>query len=235
HEVGEGDVLIGHTQADHGFAPLSAECGLLRWSKVAIVPVVAEFGVPARGAVAFFDLLGAREGFVRVAGLQELRGDVGVDVHPLGLPVRAVRAADLHPLVPVQPEPAEGVEELFVGLLRVPRRIGVFDPEDELPAGVAGVGPVEQGGSDQPDVRGAGGRGAKAYAYFTHDAPSLLAPPASPTLGAYARIRLRFAARPRLAPRHSSPPPARGVPPRSAPGVRALLRRGVSERGQPTG
>src|SRR5699024_7390846 len=106
-----------------------------------------------------------------VAGLGQLLGAIGVDVPPLRLPVRAVRAADLHPLVPVEPEPREGVEELFVGLLGVPRGIGVLDPEDELPAGVTGVGPVEQGGSDQPDVRGSGGRGAKAYAYFTHDVP----------------------------------------------------------------
>jgi len=86
-----------------------------------------------------------------------------------------VRAADLDPLVPVQPQPAQRVEQLQVALLAVPGGIGVLDPEHEGAAVVAGVRPVEQRGADQADVRGAGRRRAEPHpdrrvGRLTHDA-----------------------------------------------------------------
>ncbi len=97
-----------------------------------------------------------------MAGREQLGGDVGVDVHPLRLPVGRLRPADLGALVPVEAEPAHGLQQLLVGLLGVAGRVGVLDPEDQLAAVVPGEGPVEEGGADQADVRVPGRGGTEA-------------------------------------------------------------------------
>jgi len=52
HQVGEGDVLLGHAHAQHRLAPGGAQGVPLRFGQVAVVPVVAELGVAPGGAVA---------------------------------------------------------------------------------------------------------------------------------------------------------------------------------------
>ena len=84
------------------------------------------------------------------------RGDLGVDVPPLALPVRSVRTADQRAFVPVQTQPLQRVDDRLVGLLGIPGRVGVLDPEDQAAAVVTGERPVEQCGAGQPDMRGAG-------------------------------------------------------------------------------
>ena len=111
--------------------------------------------------VALVELLLRAVAVVGPTGLEQLLGDVGVDVEALGLPVGAVRSAHLGALVPVEAEPAHHLEEGVVGLLGVPRGVGVLDPEDEGAAVVAGERPVEQRRAGQPDVRGAGRGGAE--------------------------------------------------------------------------
>ena len=54
------------------------------------------------------------------------------------------------------------------GRLRAAGEVGVFDTEQELPAGVPGEQPVEQGGAGPADVEIAGGAGGEAGA--DHDA-----------------------------------------------------------------
>src|ERR1700712_864487 len=66
-----------------------------------------------------------------------------------------MRAADIGAFVPVEPQPAQGVEDGGVTLGAVTRGVGVLDAEHERPARMARVGPVEQGGADQADVWGA--------------------------------------------------------------------------------
>lgn len=96
-----------------------------------------------------------------MTGLEQLLNHILVDVTTLRLAVRFVRAADADALVPVETEPVQRLENLLVALLRVALRVGVLDAEHELAADVLRVRPVEQGGSDEPDVRGAGGRRAE--------------------------------------------------------------------------
>ena len=67
-----------------------------------------------------------------------------------------MRAADLHALVPIQAEPTQRVEDLVVALLGIAGGVGVLNAEHEGAAGVAGLGPVEQGGADHTHMRGAG-------------------------------------------------------------------------------
>ena len=59
--------------------------------------------------------------------------------------------------VPVESEPFEAVEDdlgVFVGGTCL---VGVFDPQQELPALAAGEEPVEEGGAGAADVEIAGG------------------------------------------------------------------------------
>ncbi len=163
HHVGEGDVLVRHPQAQHRLTALGAEGGLLLVREGA-VEVVVTLRLEPRGGVARVGLLRGRERLVDVPALDEPRDDVLVDVRALRLPVRLVRAADLDALVPVEPEPAQRVEELLVALLAVARRVGVLDAEHERAAGVPRVGPVEQRGADEPDVRRPGRGRAEADA-----------------------------------------------------------------------
>ena len=57
-QVGPGPVGVGHAEPPHGFAALGFECGDLCIGEVAVVIVVAEFGVAAGGFVPGFDFLG---------------------------------------------------------------------------------------------------------------------------------------------------------------------------------
>ena len=161
-QVGEGDVLIGHPHPQHRLAALGPERGLLLRRQVAVVVVVAQLGVAPGRAMPGLDLLVAGEGLVGEAGRQQVLGHLQVQRPALALAVRLVRTTDARALVVVQAQPAEGVDDLVEALLAVPVGVRVLDPEDERATGMARVGPVEQGGPGQPDVRGAGGRGAEA-------------------------------------------------------------------------
>ncbi len=162
-----------------GSRPSARKAAFCSSRQVAVEAVVAELGVAPGGEVARLDLLGRGEGLVGEAALEEPRRDVGVDLAPLALAVRAVGPPDLGPLVPVEAQPAEGVEKLLVRLLRVAFGVGVLDAEHEVAARVAGVGPVEQRRADQADVRRARGRGAEADADLVAHRRTLLiaAPP----------------------------------------------------------
>ena len=144
-----------------GLPALGLERGELLVGQVAVEVVVAELGVAAGGVVAGLDFLRGGVALVGVAGLHELGDDVLVDVQALRLAVRLVRAAHLDALFPADAEPFQRLEQLLVALLGVARRVRVLDAEDEGALGVPRVGPVEQGGADQADVRGAGRRRAE--------------------------------------------------------------------------
>ncbi len=164
NQIVEGDVFVGHADTQGRLAAFSAESGLLLLGEVAVVAIVAERLRTARGHVARLDLLRSGEGFVGVAGLEQLGGDVLVDVAAFGLAVRAVGTADVDALVPVDAQPVQGLDDLVVAFLGVTLRIGVFDAEHERALGVTGLGPVEQCGTDHADVRDAGRRWAEAHA-----------------------------------------------------------------------
>src|SRR3982750_4494240 len=82
----------------------------------------------------------------------------------LRLVVRPVRAADLGPLVPVEAEPAEAVEDGLQRLGDVALLVGVVDAQDELAAVLAGEQPVEKGRADAADVQVAGRAGGESRA-----------------------------------------------------------------------
>ena len=188
HEVVPHQVLVGHRQPQHRLAALGPEGGLLLLGQEPVVVVVAELGVLPRGEPAGVDLLVRREGLVGMPRGQQLGGHVAVDVVALRLPVGLVRAAHLRALVPVQAEPAHAVEQVPVGLLGVPGRVGVLDAEHELPAGVPRVRPVEQRRPHQADVHHARRRRAEPGADGARDAHRF--PPAVETASAAVTVLL---------------------------------------------
>ena len=76
---------------------------------------------------------------------------------PRRLEVRRVRAVHLRALVPVEPEPAEPVEDRLQCLPDVAPLVGVVDAQNELAAVPARVQPIEQGGPHAADVQVTGG------------------------------------------------------------------------------
>ena len=73
------------------------------------------------------------------------------------LDVRLVRAADLGALIPVEPEPAQGLEDQRLGAGDVALLVGVLDPQDEVAARVAGGEPREEGRANRAEMQRAGG------------------------------------------------------------------------------
>ena len=73
-----------------------------------------------------------------------------------------MRAADLGPFVPVEPEPAERLEDQRLGARDVALLVRVLDAQDEGAAGVACREPREEGGADGAEVQRAGGRGRES-------------------------------------------------------------------------
>src|SRR6185312_5338663 len=104
------------------------------------------------------------EAQVGPAPAQQLLGVLPVERRPLALPVRAAGPADVRALVPLQAQPAQGLEDhpLAGGMAALPVR--VLDAEEELAPVPAGPRVVEERDVGGPDVRVAGGRGGDARA-----------------------------------------------------------------------
>ena len=98
----------------------------------------------------------------------QVGGGGAVALEPLRLEVRAVRAVDLRPLVPVEAEPAQAVENSLDHVVRRAFDVGVFDAQHEDAAQLAREQPVEERGARAADVEVAGGRGSEADARSGH-------------------------------------------------------------------
>ncbi len=73
----------------------------------------------------------------------------------------ALRLVDQLGVVPLQPKPAQVLQQLVAGLLGRAGQIGILDAQQKPPAEVAGQQPVEQRRAGAADVQIAGGRRAK--------------------------------------------------------------------------
>jgi hypothetical protein len=141
---------LGRLDADHR---LHAGRGL---GRVAIAPaaVVAHRPALRLGAGAhLLQLLGGAVAAVRLAGGQQLARHLGVTVDSLRLEHRIA--------VPVEPEPAQAVDDGVNGGLGGPCAVGVLDAQQEPPAVMAGEQPVEIGGARAANVQEAGRRRRK--------------------------------------------------------------------------
>ena len=98
----------------------------------------------------------------RFPTVDEAAGRGAVFLEPLRLEVRRVRAVDVGAFVPVEPQPAQAVENAGDHLVRRALDVGVLDPQDEHAAVAPRVEPVEERGAGAADVEVAGGRGREA-------------------------------------------------------------------------
>ena len=108
---------------------------------------------------------GGAEAGVGVAALDEPPRVLAVDLGALRLAVGAVGAADVGPLVPLQPEPAQARHQLLLGAGDEALAVGVLDAQDELPARLAGDQVVVERGAPAPEVRVPRRARGKAHAH----------------------------------------------------------------------
>jgi hypothetical protein len=104
------------------------------------------------------EALGGAEARERMALLDQLVAVLLIDGAALALPIRAVRAADVRALVPLDTQPAQRVEDLLFRFASRAHLVGVLDAQNELTAVLAGEAEVEQRDIRGADVRVAGGR-----------------------------------------------------------------------------
>ena len=85
------------------------------------------------------------EAAVGMPARQQSRGVLPVEVGPLTLAIGTERAADVRPLVPIEAEPAQDIDDSLLGPFDVAVAIGVLDAEQEgaLPSLARGL-PVRQ-------------------------------------------------------------------------------------------
>ena len=108
---------------------------------------------------------GRAEAVVRVAAGQQLVRVRRVEVQPLGLAIGTVRPADVGPLVPVEPEPAQVLEDARLGLARRSLGVGVLDAQDERAVLAVRQQPVEERRAGVADVQLPGGAGSESYSH----------------------------------------------------------------------
>src|SRR5882672_707366 len=105
---------------------------------------------------------------VRVTARDQLFRHRAIAIEPLGLKVRRVRTVDLRPLVPVESQPPQAIENPFDHVVRRPLDVRILDAQHEHPAQTTGEEPVEERGTRPADVQIPGGRGSKADARGWH-------------------------------------------------------------------
>src|SRR5262249_46527135 len=110
------------------------------------------------------ELLGTAETAIGLSLRQEAIRACRVAREALALEVGPVGAADVRPLVPVEADPSEPLEDRLDRLGRRALAMGVLDPKDEGPAVVAGEEVVEERRARAADVKVARGARREAHA-----------------------------------------------------------------------
>jgi hypothetical protein len=90
---------------------------------------------------------------------------IDVRLHALGLTVRPVVAPGVDAFVPLQPHPAQVVQDRLLGFAGRSLEIGVLDAQDEGALLAARQQPVEQCRPGVADVQMAGGRRGETDAH----------------------------------------------------------------------
>ena len=132
-----------------------------------------------RGLAPRIEILGRTGAVVGRAALEQSVDRAQVVPGALGLEERA--------LVPVEPEPAHGAEDLLGPLHLRALAVGVLDAQDKGPAVVAGVQPVEERRANAAHVKGSGGARSKARPRRRHSAGASKGAENAPISGVEAR------------------------------------------------
>ena len=104
------------------------------------------------------------KGIVSLTLVQKQLGILGIYCLAFALAIRAFVAAESHPFVKVDAEPAEGLDDVFLCTGHKAIGVGVFDAENEFAAVLAGKEVVIECCAHSTDVERAGGRGCETHA-----------------------------------------------------------------------
>ena len=157
--------LAGHLQADDRPAALGLEAGPLGRRLGHEAAAVDERPLLALGRLPLgLEFLGRGVVVVGRPGRQEPLDRRPVALAPLRLVVGGIGAAHLRPLVPVDAQPPQAVQDRGQGLLDVPLLVRVVDAEDELAAVPPGEEPAKQRGPHAADVQVSRRTGGKTRA-----------------------------------------------------------------------
>jgi len=167
--------IVGNQHPDDRCLAEAGQLGALLAGHAQAEPVVAGIGLLA-GLLLGTHLrqpLTRAPAVVGVAVLDQLVDERTIGVQALGLLVGRVRATDLGALVRLQTEPTQRIVNLLFRALHQTVAVGVFDAQDELSAGLARPGLVEQRHIGGADVGIAGGTGSNTGSgWCGHVAPS---------------------------------------------------------------
>ncbi len=169
HVRNHADALGGHLHADDmGLARCDAR-GRLLAGKVHAVAVIAR-GFLALGLLGtqLVQALGGAEAGEGMVLVHQLLGVLLVDLAALALAVGTMRAAHIRALVPLDAQPAQGVEYLLLGLAGGAQLVRILDAQDELATVLTGEAEIEEGDVGGTDVRVTGGRRRDAGADSGH-------------------------------------------------------------------
>jgi hypothetical protein len=111
------------------------------------------------------ELLRRTEAEIRMAAVQQFIRVGRVEVKPFGLAIRPVQAADVGPLVPVEAEPPQILENAGFRLARRALGVGVLDAENERAVLAVRKQPVEQRRARVAHMEVAGGAGGETNSH----------------------------------------------------------------------
>ena len=146
-----------------GGRPSAQSCRFWASESSPALPQVARHHPPGdeRGPLGLQLLFGAVAGIDLPLGDQALE-TVAVEIEALGLVIGAIRASRLRPLVPVDPQPLQLLEEILLEGLGRPGPVGILDAQDKDAAVMPGVKPVEERRPRVADVEFPRRRGGKS-------------------------------------------------------------------------
>ena len=170
HQIANpADPLAGHLQTHRRPAPRGLERRRLGVGRRHPAPAVEKAPLLTLRRLAFgLDLVRGRVVPIRGAGRKQLLDRRPVAPGALRLVIRCMRPADLGPLIPVDAQPPEPVQNRLQRRGHVALGIGVVNPQQELPFVPAGEQPVEQRRAHAADVEVSGGTGREARTDLRH-------------------------------------------------------------------
>ena len=169
HVRHHADTFAGHLHADHMRLACRQTALDLFITELERTPVIA--GRLATGhlfGAHLIQLLRRAKAIESVTGIDQFLGIARVDFATLALPIWAMRTTDIRTFVPLDSQPAQGIEDLLLGLTGRTQLIGVFDTQNEFAAVLLGEAVVEQSDVGGANMGVAGRRWRDARANGGH-------------------------------------------------------------------
>jgi len=170
-EVGiRGLPAEGDFETDYRGYAISLFFGSFIITEVAAVTVIAgRLFSPDLFSPHFFEALRGAVTVIGVSVRNKTPSGLVIEFQALGLDVRAIVAADLRSLIPVQTHPSQATKNRLDSAFNPTGDVGIFNADDEAAAVVPGKEPGKESGPHIADMRSSGGTGGKTSSdCFSH-------------------------------------------------------------------